>query len=160
LFPTLFTSFFSRCPCPAQITSPCQCISMGMQHMFLGRVCTQCAFKWNACRDDRVRSRKPLLTWQSSTALILNLAKERFGPCMIQLFLALDTASVLAASASVCLRISRAIYLCTMAVLQGLRPKFCSKGSCHDQKANQQAAAHQELLRSSFSALSSRSSLM
>jgi hypothetical protein len=97
------------------------------------------------CRDDRVQSWSPLLTWQSLTALILKPGKERFGPCMIQLFSTLDTAFFLAASAAVCLRISRAIQLCTMVVLQGLRPKICSEGSCHDEEANKQATACQKL---------------
>jgi hypothetical protein len=97
------------------------------------------------CRDDRVQSWTPLLTWQSSTALILSPGKERFGPCMIQLSPTLDTAILLAASAAVCLRISRVIQLCTMVVLQGLRPKICSEGSCHDGEANKQATACQKL---------------
>jgi hypothetical protein len=60
LFPTLFTFFFSRCLCPAQITSPCQCISTDVQHMFLGRVYTQCAFKGNAVMtESEVGTRSP-----------------------------------------------------------------------------------------------------
>jgi hypothetical protein len=76
------------------------------------------------CPADRI----PSWNWQSSTTLIFNLAKARFEPCMIQLFLILDTAFVLAASAAVCLYISSPIHLCTMVVLQVLRPKFCIWG--------------------------------
>jgi hypothetical protein len=81
---------------------------------------------------------------------------------MIQPFLTLDTAFVFAASTGVYLRISQAIQLCTLAVLQGLRPKFVARGAAAammKKRINKKLHA-KTCLKSSFSALLFRCPLM